>query len=308
MKHFDPYKILGVTPEADLDEIRRAFRTKARCYHPDIGGKTDLFLTLKYSYEELCRRHTTCNRLRIAKKIPKTGNYFLSFLDLSVQELALGAAVVVRVPDKPITCPRCKGKGVDPLGRSEVCPICEGRGSISNRKYKDRCPRCLGEGRLLIDLCPTCKGRGELMSEKEMRLIIPQGARPEDILYLPASPDGPGVDVYFEIQLHSDNELYFEGDQLVSKTRLPFWKAILGGRVRVKTLEGQEALEIPPGFQPDTVIVLPNRGAYKTDGSRGELLVKFEISFPTCLSHEAKQLLKKLVQILEKEESDGTAG
>ncbi len=308
MKEFDPYKILGLSPEADLDEIRRAFRAKARRYHPDVGGKVDLFLTLKQSYDELCRRYTTCNRLRIVKKIPKTGNYFLSFLELSVQELALGATVVARVPDKPITCPRCKGKGVDPLGRSEVCPICEGQGIISNGKYKDRCPRCMGEGRLLLDLCPSCRGKGELITEKEMRLIIPQGARPDDILYLPASSDGPGVDVYFEIQLHSHSELYFDGDQLVSKARLPFWKAILGGKVKIRTLEGQEILDIPPGFQPDTVMVLPNRGAYKTDGSRGELLVRFEIYFPTNLNQEAKELLEKLAQILEKEENYGTSG
>ncbi len=34
----DPFKILGVSETADLDEIRTAYRSKARKYHPDSYG------------------------------------------------------------------------------------------------------------------------------------------------------------------------------------------------------------------------------------------------------------------------------
>ncbi len=302
MKQFDPYKILGITPEADLTEIRRAFREKARRYHPDVGGEMDLFVTLKRCYEELCRRHTPCNRLQIVKKPPEGGDYLLSFLDLSVRELALGATISVMVPDKPISCPRCQGRGVDPAGKTEICPICQGKGLLHSGGRDTPCPRCRGEGRLLVDLCPTCRGRGELLGEKEMRLVVPQGVRPGDILYLPSTPEGPCIDVYFEIQLHSEGDLTFEGNQVVSRVQIPFWKAALGGRVKVQTLEGQEMIEIPPGLQHGTVMIIPNRGAYRTDGSREDLLIKFEIVFPRNLSPEAKNLLRKLAELLEKEE------
>ena len=32
----DPYKVLGISPDADKDEIKRAYRRKAKEYHPDL--------------------------------------------------------------------------------------------------------------------------------------------------------------------------------------------------------------------------------------------------------------------------------
>ena len=50
---FCPYKILGVQPDADDTAIRRAFRKKVRSSHPDSGGSTEEFQTLKRAYDLL---------------------------------------------------------------------------------------------------------------------------------------------------------------------------------------------------------------------------------------------------------------
>ena len=53
----DYYKILGVSRSADTEEIRRAFRKRARLYHPDITGNDrrseDKFKELNEAYEVL---------------------------------------------------------------------------------------------------------------------------------------------------------------------------------------------------------------------------------------------------------------
>ncbi len=308
MRGFDPYKVLGITPEADLEEIRRAFREKARRYHPDAGGEARLFLALKRSYEELCQRHAAHTSLRVVKEPPQGGSYLLAFLDLSVRELALGGTVSVLVPDKPVPCPRCQGQGVNPHGKREICPVCQGKKVLDTESGELLpCPRCQGQGSIPLECCPLCRGRGVLQAEKELKVRLPQGLRPDDVLHLPASPEGPSVDIYFEIQLHQEGPFSFEDDKVVVRVPLPFWKILLGGKVQVPTLEGREELEIPPGFCPETVLSLPKRGAYRADGSRGELLIKFEVTYPKKLSAEARGLLEKLAQILEKEEANGFA-
>jgi hypothetical protein len=49
----DPATILGVSPGASLQEIRDAYRTKAKRYHPDAGGEEWVFRILVQSYEML---------------------------------------------------------------------------------------------------------------------------------------------------------------------------------------------------------------------------------------------------------------
>jgi curved DNA-binding protein CbpA len=50
----DPYKILGVSRDADDEQIRRAYRRLAKQEHPDAeGGDEDYFCRLNDAYEQL---------------------------------------------------------------------------------------------------------------------------------------------------------------------------------------------------------------------------------------------------------------
>lgn len=48
-----PFEVLGVDPGADEDEIRRAYRQRAKETHPDQGGTRRQFRKVKAAYEEL---------------------------------------------------------------------------------------------------------------------------------------------------------------------------------------------------------------------------------------------------------------
>ena len=43
----DPFAVLGLAPTATPDEVKAAYRAKARHMHPDVGGDPDAFLVLK---------------------------------------------------------------------------------------------------------------------------------------------------------------------------------------------------------------------------------------------------------------------
>ncbi len=51
--HIDPSDVLGISREATLQEIREAYRAKAKRYHPDAGGEEWAFRILSQAYEIL---------------------------------------------------------------------------------------------------------------------------------------------------------------------------------------------------------------------------------------------------------------
>src|SRR5262249_37553588 len=50
----DPLQVLGVTADSSLEQIRDAYRQKAKRYHPDAGGEDWVFRILSQAYELLC--------------------------------------------------------------------------------------------------------------------------------------------------------------------------------------------------------------------------------------------------------------
>ena len=56
---YDPYELLGLTPAANEEEIRRAFRRKAKSVHPDVSDAPDAaeeFKRLKDAHDLLIER------------------------------------------------------------------------------------------------------------------------------------------------------------------------------------------------------------------------------------------------------------
>ena len=47
----DPCAVLGVTPSATLEEVRDAYRSKAKKHHPDHGGEEWVFRIVARCYE-----------------------------------------------------------------------------------------------------------------------------------------------------------------------------------------------------------------------------------------------------------------
>lgn len=67
------YRRLGITRSADIHEIKRAYREKAKILHPDLGGDTAMFSDLYEAYKVL-------SDPKARKRYDQTGEYRSSFV------------------------------------------------------------------------------------------------------------------------------------------------------------------------------------------------------------------------------------
>ena len=57
----DPYKILKVHPNAELEEIKKAYRKLVKIHHPDKGGDSSVMLEVISAWEILKQNHKDLN-------------------------------------------------------------------------------------------------------------------------------------------------------------------------------------------------------------------------------------------------------
>ena len=98
------------------------------------------------------------------------------------------------------------------------------------------------------------------------------------------------------------------GDDLVCSVDVPMTVAALGGSVPLKTLDGNETVEIEAGTQSGAVKRFRKRGVPHPDGrGRGDLLVQIAVVTPTHLGEQQRALIRQLAQ-LRGEEVDPQGG
>ncbi|MCS6790276.1 MAG: J domain-containing protein [Bacteroidia bacterium] len=186
----DYYSILGVSRDADIETIKRAYRRLALEYHPDRnpGNKEaeEKFKEISEAYEVLSdpdkrRRYDLFGdsrvsdgfnrqadpfarmveevfesffggRVHTAERVPQGENVRIQ-IELTLEEIAEGAVKEVEYLREE-ACSACKGTGNADSSPPQVCPTCRGSGQVAYR---------VGGGffqQVVYQTCPTCQGRG----------------------------------------------------------------------------------------------------------------------------------------------------
>jgi molecular chaperone DnaJ len=176
------------------------------------------------------------------------------------------------------------------------------------------CPTCAGTGQVIPDPCPECAGDGRVRSRRTIGVKVPAGVEDGMRIRLTGQGEvgpggGPAGDLYVEIHERPHDVFTRDGEDLHCRVTLPMTAAALGTTLSLKTLDGEEDLDIRPGTQSGSVLTLRAHGAPRLRGTgRGNLLVHVEVSTPTRLDPEQEKLLRELAALRGEDQPESHHG
>ena len=284
------YEILGVSRNASADEIKRAYRTLARQYHPDRnpGNKAaeEKFKDINEAYEILSdqTRRLQYDRSQTKKGVGNRNNVnpFNNFVRNN------------RGGTKNATVDRSRVR-VDSR---------DYRPGTSKRERVVTPPRTTRrdiEAKLTLPLDKAYRGGREkirLEDGRSLEVELPSGTSNGQRIRL----RGLGIEggnLYLKITVARHPFFELQGSNIYCQVPVTPTEAVLGDDIEVPTLDGLVKVSIPPGVRSGQRLRLANKGYPTRDGDRGDQLVELQIVTPKEISETEKQLYEKL-QKLEK--------
>ena len=227
-------------------------------------------------------------------------------VELTFQEAVKGTQKELRLRRR-VRCEACGGSGAKAGTTEETCTTCGGRGQVIHSQgffmIGTTCPSCRGQGRVIRHKCSECRGEGLVLKEEKLQVNIPAGVDDGQTLRLsgkgePATRGGPAGNLYVELQVTPDPRFKRDGADLLTEVELSYPMAALGATIKVPTIDGETEIEVEPGTQPGTVMVLRGQGVPRVGRhGRGDLLVRCTVAVPRALTDRQKELLRELAEI-----------
>jgi molecular chaperone DnaJ len=192
----DYYEVLGVSRNASQEELKSAFRSLARKYHPDVNKEPDAeekFKEINEAYAVLSdddKRRVydqygkdglngaggvpdwssmdfsdifgeffgfATGASRQRQNAPRRGADLSYSVSLAFEEAIFGIEKEIEITRDEV-CSTCRGKGAEPGTTVTKCATCGGRGEVRQVHQT-----FLGS-MVQVVTCPNCNGRGEVIS------------------------------------------------------------------------------------------------------------------------------------------------
>lgn len=177
---------------------------------------------------------------------------------------------------------------------ASTCGSCGGQGTTTPRG---------GE-------CGTCKGDGATRERRTVTVDIPGGV--EDGMRLRVSGEGDAAatghaaspkarstngDLYVFIRVAPDSKFSRSGSDILYTASIPLTTAILGGEIKVPTLDADVKVRVATGTSTGDRMTLSGMGMKKLSNRRsgnGDLKVEFKVQMPKYLSANQRTIVEML--------------
>jgi len=219
-------------------------------------------------------------------------------ISLEFEEAAFGVSKEIEI-DYYSICPKCKGSGAE---EKTTCPSCLGKGSIvlgnGFIRMSQTCPECQGKGFIPKKICSECSGKGFIAKTEKIHVDIPAGVDTGMRMRIARKgneyPHRRG-DLYLLFNIKESKIFKRKSNNLIVDVPVFFTSAILGDKVKIPTLSGENEIEIKPNTKDKTKIIFRNEGLPDPNtGIKGDLIATINITYPKKLTNEQKELLEKL--------------
>lgn len=300
MEFKDYYAALGVTPEAELKDIKAAYRKLARQYHPDVSDHADA----EKKFKEVAE----------AWKVLKDPEKRAEYDQLRTYQQTRGSQSFEPPPDWQSGNFNWQGS-TSAEGFSDFFESLfgqRGQGAHASQSFgmhgrdmEMELPVFLeellrAEPRKIAYRIPRYDNTGKHVGDKEKNLSvrIPVGVSDGEIIRLkgqgaPGIGEGTAGDLYLHVRLVPHPLFDVEGSNLLITVPVAPWEAALGAKVEVPTLERAIQLTIPADSQTGQKLRIKGKGLPGKLGT-GDLYAVLKVVMPSNTTTATRELWEQL--------------
>lgn len=275
------FELLEIPVGSSQEEIKKAYRKKAKTLHPDKGGDSEVFKKINEAYTKLTEQPK--NPFNIFIRLPPT----VTTLDVHLEHLCL--RYIVKFPfertracdcSSYITCTTCGGKGTVILNM----------GFIS---IQQPCRHCIGKGKI-HGSCSNCSN-GLRKDTKIFDLYLSpefengykyhfQNEGNQDV-------HGNIADLVVVLKYKEHDNFKVVDKNLIHKIKISLKESLCGYKKEIKHPSG-EVIQ----FQSSNVISHKSKTVINNKGltEQGNLIIEHSVVFPETIDAETKEILSKL--------------
>ena len=277
MKNY--YDILGVSEDASNDQIKKAFKNIAKKEHPDRGGNETIFKEANEAYDTLkdTKKRQEYDTLRKYGQAGHGGNFNFRSSDFFGDDIFENFFSGFGFQNSDMDFQGRGNININPGFRSR-------RRQPTNKSVNVRMAISIKEA--MNNLEKTINYKLPSGKEEFATIKIPAGCQNGITFKYRGMGDDtlrnvPRGDLMVQLTVLDSDGYSRKANDLYTDKTISCFDAVRGCELQLKTLtDSIIKVKVPPGTQPNTLIVCKGQGMPIPGGMRGNLYVKIVIIIP----------------------------
>jgi DnaJ homolog subfamily A member 2 len=234
-------------------------------------------------------------------------------INVSLADVYNGRQVPINFT-KLICCDECQGRGTKSADNIKNCTTCNGNGRVMRvmqmgpmvQQTVSTCNACKGKGKMITpgSECTKCKGTKSCTFKQHLDCYIRPGSNPGSHITFKNESDWNADftdigDLVVFINCKNEEGIFKrEGDNLIMTKSITLLEALTTTEFRFKHLDERVlAIKYTNIIKPNQRLVIKREGMPHPNDQldRGDLIIQFDIVFPTNLESERSKYLVKIL-------------